>query len=796
MRLFFALVFSALLFLPLPVFGSQMLPGFSQVKVRGDAAGDEFIELFNPSDAPLDLNGYKLVKETSSGRAYTLLTFGSLHILPRSFVLLALEDGAFAAQADLTYKTALADDNRLLLLGPTQAEADALAWGAAVELPNHAPEQSFQRSWQESTGHWTAWITAPFEHARASGHAWVEEPAAEHEDPDRENEGPVIAPEDPEPEATTPMVRIHEAQLYAQNGDMPWIELEIEAGAATALSGWTVLVDGQLFAALNATAQNVNYLVLFADTTFSASSHEIRLLREDAVMDTVPVPAQALAALSYARTPTGWTWTSLPTGGRPNVISEPLAPLCPSPVSSPTPPAANSSSGMQPVATSGRIRLNEVFANPSGDEATGEFIELFNEESYPVSLQNWSIADVTKSTVLKDLRIEGGAYLILRRADSGLSLNNGAETITLFDGAKNTVSAFQYQAAFEDRSWNMAVDGWYEASPTPGALNEPPAQPALAPADHTPGIEPSHIESVESQLPVAPQETAEFVVQTTRAPAAPAQTSATSVAAESKKGRQVTFAEWAKIKANERITMLGILTVAPGVFGEKVATLQDFKPGLPGIELYFSKADWPDLEEGDVLSVTGKKSQAKQGDRLLLAAGDDIEILDHTFPEAEPLSIGTLSARHHRTLVTIDARLIEQKKDVWIIADETHELTASSKKAGFASDDMEGLPRPATATGLYIHAKTPELWLRSEDDIFVEDAPATAGEPAASPSAQTAATAIPNMVIEASSTPESTPWLPPLAAASSAGGLTWYFFQDPLRQQAMRVWRRLQEIKN
>lgn len=793
MRLFFALVFSALLFLPLPVFGSQMLPGFSQVKVRGDAAGDEFIELFNPSDAPLDLNGYTLVKETSSGRAYTLLTFGSLHILPRSFMLLALEDGAFATQADLTYKTALADDNRLLLLDQAQTEADALAWGDAAGLPNHAPEQSFQRSWQESTSQWTPWVSAPFEHARTSGDVWIQQPAPE-------NEEPVIAPEEPEPEpepeATAPMVRLHEAQLNAQNGDMPWIELEIEAGAATALSGWKVLVDGELFAALNATAQNVNYLVVFANTTFSSSSHEIQLLREDAVLDTVPVPANALAAVSYARTPTGWGWTAVPTGGRPNVISEPLAPVCPSPASHPTPPPANSSSGMQPVATSGRIRLNEVFANPSGDEAAGEFIELFNEESYPVSLQNWSIADLAKSTVLKDLRIEGGAYLILRRADSGLSLNNGAETITLFDGAKNTVSAFQYQAAFEDRSWNMAVDGWYEASPTPGALNEPPAQPALAPADHTPETEPSHIENAESELPVAPQETAEFVVQTTRQLAAPAQTSATSVAANPKKGRQVTFAEWTKVKANEQITMLGILTVAPGVFGEKVATLQDFKPGLPGIELYFSKADWPDLEEGDVLSVTGKKSQAKQGDRLLLAAGDDIEILDHTFPEAEPLSIGALSARRHRTLITMDARLIEQKKDVWIIADETHELTASSKKAGFASDVMEGLPRPATVTGLYIHAKTPELWLRSEDDIFVEDAPATADEPAETPSAQTDATAMPNMAIEASSNPESTPWLPPLAAASSAGGLTWYFFQDPLRQQAMRVWRRLQEMKN
>ena len=131
MRQFLGLCLFVMLFLPVPVLGADGTVGFSQVKTRGSATGDEFVELFNPGSAPVELNGYKLVKETASGTAYTVLSFGNVQILPQSFLLLALEGSSFASVADIVYKTALADNNTLKLFDASQSVVDQVAWGCA-----------------------------------------------------------------------------------------------------------------------------------------------------------------------------------------------------------------------------------------------------------------------------------------------------------------------------------------------------------------------------------------------------------------------------------------------------------------------------------------------------------------------------------------------------------------------------------------------------------------------------------------------------------------------------------------
>ena len=42
---------------------SLQAPSFSQVKIRGNTAGDEFIELYNPLEQGVELSGFKLVKK-------------------------------------------------------------------------------------------------------------------------------------------------------------------------------------------------------------------------------------------------------------------------------------------------------------------------------------------------------------------------------------------------------------------------------------------------------------------------------------------------------------------------------------------------------------------------------------------------------------------------------------------------------------------------------------------------------------------------------------------------------------
>lgn len=780
MRLFFALLFGALVFLLPSAASAAVLPGFSQIKTRGEAAGDEFIELFNAGEIAFDLNGYKLVKETSSGTAYTLLTFGTQTIAPQSYLLLALDDSSFASQSDLVYKTALADDNKLLLLDPTKAVVDVLHWGTGAALQNHEASQSYQRLWQSVSATWAPWSAAEFTLAHKSGNLYTA-PAPESEEAERTDPDPIVPPS----------IALHEIMLNPSSGDLAWIEIELNPLDLTSLSGAELFVDGIMFASLAGSVSGQPYLTISSTQSFSNEPHLVEIKFRDAVLASVAVPAN-LKRQAYARASgISWTWTDVSTSGRPNVITIlPPAPACiqqsTSNETNTNPPPPDST-----LPTSGRIRLNEVFANPSGDEATLEFIELYNEEPFAVSLDGWTIADAAKTTSLQGIVIQGHTYKILRRSDTGLSLNNSAETVTLTSPAGYS-AAMTYTAAAEDKSWNIAAEGWYEAHPTPGSVNTAPtmesqlpsadeeASPAIS-LEQTPQEAPEHDESEGDPIPSL----------NTRLAEATSKAAVPSVTAAAKKERQVTFKEWSKVKANERIMMLGLISVPPGIFGDKVAVMQDFGPGWPGVELYFSKADWPELEEGDVVAVIGKKSQAKQGDRLLISASTDIEVIDHTTIDAQPINIGELSPKQHRTLVAIDARLVQQKKESLIFADDSYEISANTKKAGFMLEPAD-LPAKATVIGLFINGSKPELWLRSEDDI--EFATEVAVEHPVTLLASYSD--IPTTVIESKPAEAGAPWVAPLAAASSAGGLTWYFFQDALRQQASKLWQRLGPIKH
>ncbi len=230
----------------------------------------------------------------------------------------------------------------------------------------------------------------------------------------------------------------------------------------------------------------------------------------------------------------------------------------------------------------------------------------------------------------------------------------------------------------------------------------------------------------------------------------------------------------------------------PGVFGDKVATIQDVTGSFAGIELYFSAAAWPELEIGDIIEVAGKKSTAKLGDRLLISSADDVTILDHINLDPLVLPIGDLGSDHHRVLVAVDSRIVDQSRGVLDLSDDTGELRASLNKADLVWEEAT-LPATGFLTGIYVHAPKPELWLRHDDDMIIETLEMVESNAKTEPQ-QDPKTAIEATVITTSpaTTPDS-PWLAPLAAAGSAGGLGWYFFQDQLRQHGGKLIERLRK---
>src|SRR3989338_1223255 len=133
----------------------------SQVQITGGAGHttDDFVELYNPTDSDVDLNGMRLVKRTKTGTADTLIkSWTTSTIIPaHKFYLWANSAySGISPVADITTTGSLADDNGLALRnGPndTGTIIDSVTWGQAanafveggVFTSNPAANQSIER---------------------------------------------------------------------------------------------------------------------------------------------------------------------------------------------------------------------------------------------------------------------------------------------------------------------------------------------------------------------------------------------------------------------------------------------------------------------------------------------------------------------------------------------------------------------------------------------------------------------------------------------------------------------------
>ncbi|MGK2852391.1 MAG: lamin tail domain-containing protein, partial [Candidatus Limnocylindrales bacterium] len=107
----------------------------SEVQTGGASASDEFVEVANQGDAPVDLVGLEVVYATSSGSTVTRkATWAtSVILLPGRRTLLANASGILAGAADLTYTGGFAATGGAVALRIVGGSViDAVGWGDAT----------------------------------------------------------------------------------------------------------------------------------------------------------------------------------------------------------------------------------------------------------------------------------------------------------------------------------------------------------------------------------------------------------------------------------------------------------------------------------------------------------------------------------------------------------------------------------------------------------------------------------------------------------------------------------------
>lgn len=114
-------------------------------------------------------------------------------------------------------------------------------------------------------------------------------------------------------------------------------------------------------------------------------------------------------------------------------------------------------SGPDPTVSDADIRINELFPNPKESGEGSEFIELYNRGDADADLSGFILRDASKTgkyVLPQGSVIASGDYLVVSRAESGLSLNNTDETVSLSDPAGNPIDSAAYETTKEEASYS------------------------------------------------------------------------------------------------------------------------------------------------------------------------------------------------------------------------------------------------------------------------------------------------------------------------------------------------------
>ncbi|MDO8425028.1 MAG: lamin tail domain-containing protein [bacterium] len=457
----------------------------SEIQIGGESAKDEYVELFNPTDAAVDLIGWRLAKRTASGNESNLLTtFPALTIAAHASIAIAHPEGAFAANASALYSTSgsIAADNTLVLYAPladgARSVVDLVGWGSAASFEGAGAAQNPEtgkvlerKPGGDDHGQDTENNTGDFVIRGTTGDAEAPPPTPPQdegegqEDEQPQTSQPLVEPSVVAPPIVPKHVRINEFVSDPADGDVEWIELINTGAEAVNLTDWTVEDGAERRTVLSGALPSGGYFVIEepAGKLNNGGDHIVLMQPDGTRIDAVSYgdwddgnradnAPMASDPASVARVVDGgdadndardWVRTETPTKGEPNVVA-----------SVPDAPTRTSAADTGPSRRVAIVVLNELYPDPLGDDSADEFIEIANIGDWGTTLDGWRLRDAlgTEHVITPadgPTSLGAGAVLALLRSRTGIALNNtGGETVRLYKPDQDrATSVVEYRGA-------------------------------------------------------------------------------------------------------------------------------------------------------------------------------------------------------------------------------------------------------------------------------------------------------------------------------------------------------------
>ena len=104
------------------------------------------------------------------------------------------------------------------------------------------------------------------------------------------------------------------------------------------------------------------------------------------------------------------------------------------------------------------VFINEILPSPEGADETNEWIELYNSNSFDINLSGWKIQDTQGTTTTyilsKDSNILANRYLVLKRPETKITLNNENDGLNLMLPDDKIIDSVSYNSAPKNQSYN------------------------------------------------------------------------------------------------------------------------------------------------------------------------------------------------------------------------------------------------------------------------------------------------------------------------------------------------------
>lgn len=118
--------------------------------------------------------------------------------------------------------------------------------------------------------------------------------------------------------------------------------------------------------------------------------------------------------------------------------------------------------------------FSEALPNPEGSDSTNEWIELYNPYNETLNLSGLKLDDSEGGSKAYSLSGELGteSYILIWVEDSGLSLNNGGDSLRLLGVNDEILWSFDYANSTEGQSYAFVNGAYSWTTPTPNSDNE------------------------------------------------------------------------------------------------------------------------------------------------------------------------------------------------------------------------------------------------------------------------------------------------------------------------------------